>query len=81
MPSSQGAGRGLHSYENTHFTAGQRTVRAVWTLPLGGQLGRPRHVMRGCFLISITKAHTIIQTLAGGGSMRSEKRSLKACSR
>ena len=39
MRSSQGAGRGLHSYENTHFAAGQRIVRAVWTLPLGRPVG------------------------------------------
>ena len=39
MRSSQGAGRGLHSYENTHFAAGQRIVRAVWPLPLGRPIG------------------------------------------
>ena len=35
MRSTQDAGCGLHSYENTHFAAGQRIVRAVWPLPLG----------------------------------------------
>jgi hypothetical protein len=43
----------------------------------GGQLRRPRHVMRGCFLSSIRAHTTIVQTLAGGASMNSEKEPLR----
>ena len=39
MRSFQDVGRGLHSYEDTHFTEGQRIVRAVWPLPLGRPVG------------------------------------------
>jgi hypothetical protein len=39
----------------------------------GGQLGRPKHVMRGCFRSSITKAHTNRRS-----SMTSEKRPLRS---
>jgi hypothetical protein len=46
-------GRALHSDKNAYFSAGQRIVRPVGPAHSGGQLGRPRYAMPGCFLSSI----------------------------